>query len=206
MRARRAGGADPERRHARSAAGCRSTPTAAAWPTASRSAPPACARSTRSSLQLRGEAGDRQVPGPRRVGFTQVYGAPGRQRVHRAQPLSGPRGPARRVSATARCERRLPRRRGRRCASPARARCWCATRGRRSTPALRLRLRETAPAGYFAAFALGARDGRDHDRRRGRRVARRRVLRRRHRLARGRLARLRRRRGRERRRSAGSAR
>jgi acetyl-CoA acetyltransferase len=28
-------------------------------------------------LQLRGEAGDRQVPGPRRVGFTQVYGAPG---------------------------------------------------------------------------------------------------------------------------------
>ena len=28
-------------------------------------------------LQLRGEAGDRQVPGPHRVGFTQVYGAPG---------------------------------------------------------------------------------------------------------------------------------
>ena len=28
-------------------------------------------------LQLRGDAGDRQVPGPRRVGFTQVYGAPG---------------------------------------------------------------------------------------------------------------------------------
>jgi len=28
-------------------------------------------------LQLRGEAGDRQVPGRRRVGFTQVYGAPG---------------------------------------------------------------------------------------------------------------------------------
>jgi acetyl-CoA C-acetyltransferase len=28
-------------------------------------------------LQLRGEAGDRQIPGPRRVGFTQVYGAPG---------------------------------------------------------------------------------------------------------------------------------
>jgi acetyl-CoA acetyltransferase len=28
-------------------------------------------------LQLRREAGDRQVPGPRRVGFTQVYGAPG---------------------------------------------------------------------------------------------------------------------------------
>ena len=50
----------------RSAAGCRSTPTAAAWPTASPSAPPDCARSTRSSLQLRGEAGDRQVPGPAR--------------------------------------------------------------------------------------------------------------------------------------------
>jgi acetyl-CoA acetyltransferase len=28
-------------------------------------------------LQLRGEAGSRQTPGPRRVGFTQVYGAPG---------------------------------------------------------------------------------------------------------------------------------
>ncbi len=28
-------------------------------------------------LQLRGEAGGRQAPGPRRVGFTQVYGAPG---------------------------------------------------------------------------------------------------------------------------------
>jgi acetyl-CoA acetyltransferase len=28
-------------------------------------------------LQLRGEAGERQTPGPRRVGFTQVYGAPG---------------------------------------------------------------------------------------------------------------------------------
>jgi acetyl-CoA acetyltransferase len=28
-------------------------------------------------LQLRGEAGDRQVPRPPRVGFTQVYGAPG---------------------------------------------------------------------------------------------------------------------------------
>ena len=29
------------------------------------------------ALQLRGEAGDRQIAGPRRVGFTQVYGAPG---------------------------------------------------------------------------------------------------------------------------------
>jgi acetyl-CoA C-acetyltransferase len=28
-------------------------------------------------IQLRGEAGDRQIPGPRRIGFTQVYGAPG---------------------------------------------------------------------------------------------------------------------------------
>jgi acetyl-CoA acetyltransferase len=28
-------------------------------------------------LQLRGEAGDRQIAGPARVGFTQVYGAPG---------------------------------------------------------------------------------------------------------------------------------
>jgi len=29
------------------------------------------------ALQLRGDAGDRQIPGPARVGFTQVYGAPG---------------------------------------------------------------------------------------------------------------------------------
>jgi acetyl-CoA acetyltransferase len=29
------------------------------------------------ALQLRREAGQRQVPGPARVGFTQVYGAPG---------------------------------------------------------------------------------------------------------------------------------
>ena len=28
------------------------------------------------ALQLRGDAGDRQIPGPARVGFTQVYGAP----------------------------------------------------------------------------------------------------------------------------------
>jgi acetyl-CoA acetyltransferase len=28
-------------------------------------------------LQLRGEAGERQVTGPHSVGFTQVYGAPG---------------------------------------------------------------------------------------------------------------------------------
>ena len=28
-------------------------------------------------LQLRGDAGERQVPGDPRVGFTQVYGAPG---------------------------------------------------------------------------------------------------------------------------------
>jgi acetyl-CoA acetyltransferase len=35
-------------------------------------------------LQLRGEAGNRQIAGPRRVGFTRVYGAPGRQRQRRA--------------------------------------------------------------------------------------------------------------------------
>ena len=29
------------------------------------------------ALQLRGDAGERQIPGPARVGFTQVYGAPG---------------------------------------------------------------------------------------------------------------------------------
>ena len=28
-------------------------------------------------LQLRGEAGDRQIPGEPKVGFAQLYGAPG---------------------------------------------------------------------------------------------------------------------------------
>ena len=74
---RRAGGADPERRDARSAAGCRSTPTAAAWPTASRSARPACARSTRSCCSCAARRASARCPGPPRVGFTQVYGAPG---------------------------------------------------------------------------------------------------------------------------------
>ncbi len=32
-------------------------------------------------LQLRGAAGDRQVPGDPRVGFTHVYGAPGSARA-----------------------------------------------------------------------------------------------------------------------------
>ena len=31
-------------------------------------------------LQLRGEAGDRQVPGDPKVGYTQLYGAPGTAR------------------------------------------------------------------------------------------------------------------------------
>ena len=32
--------------------------------------------------QLRGEAGDRQVPGKPQVGFAQLYGAPGHRRRH----------------------------------------------------------------------------------------------------------------------------
>ena len=77
VRARRAGGADPARRDARSAGACRSTPTAAAWPTASRSAPRGCARCTRWCCNCAAKPGDRQVPGRAAVGFTQVYGAPG---------------------------------------------------------------------------------------------------------------------------------
>ena len=69
--------ADPERRDARSAAACRSTPTAAASPTASRSAPPGCARCTRSCSSCAARPATARSPGPRRVGFTQVYGAPG---------------------------------------------------------------------------------------------------------------------------------
>ena len=54
-----------------------STPTVAASPAASRSERQACGRSHEIALQLRGEAGDHQVPKECRVGFTQVYGAPG---------------------------------------------------------------------------------------------------------------------------------
>ncbi len=69
--------ADPPPAPPRSAARCRSTPTAAASPTASRSAPPACARSTRSSCSCAATPATRQVPGDPQVGFTHVYGAPG---------------------------------------------------------------------------------------------------------------------------------
>ena len=48
VRPRRAGRSDQQRARPRSAGGCRSTPTAAAWPTASRSARRACARCTRT--------------------------------------------------------------------------------------------------------------------------------------------------------------
>ena len=54
---------------------CRSTPTAASSPTVSRSAPRPPPDS-RVVLQLRGQAGDRQVPG-NRGSARQVYGAPG---------------------------------------------------------------------------------------------------------------------------------
>ena len=56
---------------------CRSTPTAGAWPTASRSAPAACARSTRACCSCAARPGARQVPGEPQVAFTHVYGAPG---------------------------------------------------------------------------------------------------------------------------------
>ena len=105
---------------------CRSTPTVAASPTASRSAPRACARCYENVLQLRGAAGARQVPGDPRVGFTHVYGAPGHQRVHGADdamsmgrtvsetfaggsPARGRPGACRRGARLGRA-RRLPRR------------------------------------------------------------------------------------------------
>ena len=75
--ARRAGGAHPARRDPRSTAACRSTPTAGASPTASRSGRLACARCTRSSSSCAGTPATGRCPGRRRVGFTQVYGAPG---------------------------------------------------------------------------------------------------------------------------------
>ena len=64
LRGRRAGGADRRRARPRSAAGCRSTPTAAASPTASRSAPPACARSTRSSPSCAARPATARSPAP----------------------------------------------------------------------------------------------------------------------------------------------
>ena len=41
-----------------------------------------------SVVQLRGAAGDRQVPGDPQTAFTHVYGAPGDLRLHRPQPLT----------------------------------------------------------------------------------------------------------------------
>ena len=60
-----------------STARCRSTPTAASSPTANRSARPGLRQIHELVKQLRGQAGDRQVPGNPKVGYAQLYGAPG---------------------------------------------------------------------------------------------------------------------------------
>ena len=77
LRRRRAGGPRSAAARPRSPGRCRSTPTADAWPTASRSVRPDFARSTSRCVQLRGDAGERQVPGNPQPAFTHVYGAPG---------------------------------------------------------------------------------------------------------------------------------
>ena len=85
-------------------------------------------------LQLRGEAGERQIAGPARVGLHPGLRRARGQRVHGAQPLSArPRGPARRRIPTASCGRATSGSSRFRYASPARERSWSATPGRRST-------------------------------------------------------------------------
>ena len=59
---------------------CRSTPTAASSPTASRSAPPACARSTSWSTSSAGTAGDRQVAGRAQGRLRPALRRPGHRR------------------------------------------------------------------------------------------------------------------------------
>ena len=158
-------------------------------------------------LQLRGEAGERQIAGPARV---RVHAGLRRARASARAPCS-PLSAAREVQPVAYPDGELRAsdfrdRRGAGARAPARARCWSATRGRRSIPGLRLRLARERARRATSRRSASAGDGRDHDRGRGRRVARGRVPPGRHGLARGRLARLRRRARRARRRSAGSAR
>ena len=60
----------------RSAANCRSIPTAAAWPMVNRWVHP-LRQVHEICVQLRGEGGAGQVPNEPKVGYTHVYGAPG---------------------------------------------------------------------------------------------------------------------------------
>ena len=158
LRARRAGGADPERRDARSDGrlpvntdgGCLAN------------GEPIGASGLRQVhevvLQLRGEAGERQVAGPRARRLHPRLRRARRQRLHGAQPLSA----AREVQLVA-----YPRRRAASRATSASSRFRCASprprRGPgpqhvdvgRSRPEAAARARR-APAGYFAAFRLRA--------------------------------------------------
>ena len=77
LRRRRAGGARGRRRARDRRPRCRSTPTAASSRTASRSARRACARCTRSCCSSAGRRATGRCPGNPKVGYTQLYGAPG---------------------------------------------------------------------------------------------------------------------------------
>ncbi len=88
VQGRRAGAADPVGCHARSVVRCRSTPTAVASPTASRSARPGCARSTRTSSNSAATAGTRQVPGRPAGRLHARVRRARRQRLHGDDPMS----------------------------------------------------------------------------------------------------------------------
>ena len=77
LRRRRAGEAHRRRRHRDRRAACRSTPTAASSPTASRSAPPACARCTSWCTSSGAPPATARSPASPKVGYAQLYGAPG---------------------------------------------------------------------------------------------------------------------------------
>ena len=77
LRRRRPGDSSSPTARSRSAARCRSTPTAGSSRTASRSARRACARCTKSCCSSAVRRATARCPGNPKVGYTQLYGAPG---------------------------------------------------------------------------------------------------------------------------------
>ena len=90
VQGRRARGADPRRRDRDRRPCCPSTPTADAWPTASRSARRVCARSTRTSCSCAVPPGPAQVPGHAAGRFQPRVRRAGDQRLHGADEMTAP--------------------------------------------------------------------------------------------------------------------